>query len=83
MYPLTTYCGYRWFYYLVLSFEIPTSFYKAGLLHLLCIGLYQWDFSFHSFPDFSCGLFFYTQRSLFNISYKLDGGAEHVTFTCL
>ena len=42
----------------------------VDLLSLLYICLYQWDFSFCYFHIYSCDLFFFTWRILFNISVK-------------
>ena len=59
VYPLTTYCGYRWLYYFChLTFLL--ALYVIDLLPLLYICLYQWDFSFHNFQVSICGLFFFS-----------------------
>ena len=49
MYPLTTYCRYRWFYYFcLLTFLL--GLYTADLLPFLYICLYYWDFSWWAGP---------------------------------
>ena len=59
---LTTYSVYRWFcYFFSLTFLL--SLYVIGLLPLLNICLYQWNFSFHNFHISSCGLV-YLEKSL-------------------
>ena len=55
---------------LLLSLTFLLGLYVVDLLRLLCICLYQCDFAFHNFHVSSCGLFFFSQRGLFNISCK-------------
>ena len=62
VYPLTTYCRYRWVYCFCLLPFLP-ALYMVDLSPLLYICLYQWAFSFCNFHVSSCDLFFFTYRS--------------------
>ena len=65
VYPLATYCRYRWFYnFCLLTFLL--ALYMANILPLLYICLYQWDF----FPFMFHVSFLFTWKSPFNISFK-------------
>ena len=57
-YPLTAYCGYRWYYYFYLSTSL-LALCVDDFLPLLYVCLYWWTFSFHNFLFSSCGLFFF------------------------
>ena len=61
-----------------------TSFYLVYPLTAYCEyrSFYQWNFSFCNFHISSCGLFFFTWRSPYNISYKASftHGVELLAF---
>ena len=57
IYPLTAYCGYRWFCYLCLLTSL-LSLSMDNFLNLLSACLYLWAFTFLKSLVPSCGLFF-------------------------
>ena len=69
LYPLTAYCGYRWFYYFCLLTS-QLALCVDNFLPLLYVCLYPWAFTFLNSLVSSCGLFFFTWRSFFNICCK-------------
>ena len=69
VYPLTAYCGYRWFYYFCLLIFLLTL-YMDDFLPLLYVYLYWWAFTFCNFHASYCGFFFFTWKSSFNLSCK-------------